>query len=43
VAIETGSMERGLGQEKSMCLKTNLWFTLALTDMKNEKVLQMLI
>ena len=36
--VDQGSMERGLGQEKNMCWKT-VWFTLALTDMKNGKEL----
>ena len=40
MAIEKGSIKRGLGQEKNVLKE---WFTLALTDIKNGKVLQMLI
>jgi len=37
VAIETGSMERGLGQEKYV-LKDSMIY-IGLTDMKNGKVI----
>jgi len=37
VAIETGSMERGLGQEKNM-LKDSMIY-IGLTDMKNGKII----
>jgi len=38
VAIETGSIERGLGQEKKYVLKDSMIY-IGLTDMKNGKVI----
>jgi len=38
VVIETGSMGRGLGQEKKYMLKDSMIY-IGLTDMKNGKVI----
>ena len=41
MAIETGSIGRGLGQEK-ICVKNSMIY-IGLTDMKNGKVIKILI
>ena len=41
MAIETGSIERGLGQEK--CVFKDSMIYIGLTDTKNGKVIKMLI
>jgi len=42
LCIETGSMERWLGQEKKYVLKDSTIY-IGLTDMKTRKVIKMLI